>query len=196
MQKHGTASGWYIEFQGAVLNQLPRDIDSAIANGWTKNQKALKKVLREALLPNEKSVVKTYPTDADYFKLAEEMVRSGWYDWANSNIFSQYFYGKTGTAVEIIHFNRLIGISEVLKELDRRGYRPAEPYELFAFGEKHPEIQGEFPIIALGPVWQLSHGSIKGPYVCDHPVIMSHRSDLCWHESGWNETYRFAAVRK
>ena len=54
MQKYGTTSvvvpGWYIEFQRAVLCQLPRDIDPTTADGWFNNQAALKKVLREVLL--------------------------------------------------------------------------------------------------------------------------------------------------
>lgn len=45
--------GWYINFQAAVLKQLPRpgQIDQFHAEGWTDNQGSLKNVLMEALVP-------------------------------------------------------------------------------------------------------------------------------------------------
>jgi len=45
--------GWYIEFQAALLRQAPRpgEIDQMTAEGWTSNQKGLKKNLANCLLP-------------------------------------------------------------------------------------------------------------------------------------------------
>ena len=45
--------GWYIEFQAALLRQAPRpgEIGQDIAEGWTNNQKGLKKSLVGCLLP-------------------------------------------------------------------------------------------------------------------------------------------------
>ncbi len=45
--------GWYIEFQAALLRQAPRpgEIDQTTAEGWTNNQKGLKKNLAGCLLP-------------------------------------------------------------------------------------------------------------------------------------------------
>lgn len=45
--------GWYIEFQAALLRQAPRpgEIDQVTAEGWTSNQKVLKKNLAGCLLP-------------------------------------------------------------------------------------------------------------------------------------------------
>jgi hypothetical protein len=45
--------GWYIEFQAALLRQAPRpgEIDQTVAEGWTSNQKGLKKNLAGCLLP-------------------------------------------------------------------------------------------------------------------------------------------------
>lgn len=44
--------GWYIEFQTALLRQAPRpgEIDQATAEGWTNNQKGLKKNLHGFIL--------------------------------------------------------------------------------------------------------------------------------------------------
>jgi hypothetical protein len=45
--------GWYINFQAAVIKQLPRpgQIDEATADGWEKNQGTLNEVLAGCLLP-------------------------------------------------------------------------------------------------------------------------------------------------
>lgn len=48
--------GQYVEFQTAVLKQLPRDIPTEVLEGWCKNQASLKRVLAEALLPPEVTV--------------------------------------------------------------------------------------------------------------------------------------------
>ena len=54
--------GWYIEFQAALLCQAPRpgEIDQMTAEGWTSNQKGLKKNLANCLLP-QTSVVPVEP---------------------------------------------------------------------------------------------------------------------------------------
>lgn len=56
MKNHGTASefpGWYVEFQTAVLRNLPRPekIDESFAREWTDNGKALSAVLAGVLVP-------------------------------------------------------------------------------------------------------------------------------------------------
>ena len=53
--------GWYIHFQAAVIKQLPRpgEIDQFVAEGWDRNQKALKKVLAGCLLPTTAPLVPT-----------------------------------------------------------------------------------------------------------------------------------------
>lgn len=55
-EKDRTASiipGWYIEFLANALRQLPRpgELDQVTAEGWSKNQKALKEALARTLLP-------------------------------------------------------------------------------------------------------------------------------------------------
>ena len=55
MSNRGTTStGLWVEFQAAVLRQLPRpeDAESTVFEGWTKNQDALKSALAMALLPS------------------------------------------------------------------------------------------------------------------------------------------------
>ena len=55
MEKHGTTpvSGWYVEFQMAVLRALPRDITQEVAEDWRQNGEALAKNLRSTLVSPE-----------------------------------------------------------------------------------------------------------------------------------------------
>ena len=59
MPSHGTLSnvngfpGWYVQFQIDVLSQLPRpgELSEDVADGWHNNRGAMKKALRDALVP-------------------------------------------------------------------------------------------------------------------------------------------------
>lgn len=202
MTKRGTASvtGNYIEFQAAVLRTLPRDIDSDVALDWVNNGECLARVLHEALVSKGKPqpVGDTYPVVVNYEMSVEDAVKLGRYDWANDNITSRNFQTKrTGTidlVVELTHFDKVISTDKALRELDKMGMRPAEIHELLAFSEKHPDIQRELLIIALGSVWQGSDGHRYVPYLNGN----GSKRDLSlhWVESDWGEFCRFAAVRK
>jgi hypothetical protein len=179
--KHGTASqvnGSYEESQAAVLRALPHDIDTDPALRWTQSGE--------------------YPLSVDYERSVEDAVKLGRYDWANPDITSKNFPTKrTGTAeivVELIHFNRVVSTDEALRKLGRMGYRPADLHELLAFGEKYPEVQREFPVVALASVW---HYRLSFRYV---PYLSRYSSKrnlyLNWIKNNWNELCRFAAVRK
>ncbi len=124
------------------------------------------------------------------------MIASGRYDWVNSDIeknFSVKGNGRIELDTELIHFNRFIGSDEVLKELDRLGYRAATAEELLAFGAAYSEKQYEFPIVALGTV-RHGGGNRHVLYLWDD---RSKRDlDLGWFDYDWGGGYRFLAVRK
>ena len=136
----------------------------------------------------------------DYSMTIEQMIAAGCYDWKNSDITAKHFpippskYGKKEAAIELVHFNRYIERDDALRELDKMGLRPAELPELLAFGASYPEKQREFPIVALGSVWQRWH--------CDRSVAClgsgSGRRGLSlyYFDIGWPSHYRFAAVPK
>lgn len=139
-----------------------------------------------------------YPVSVDYEMSVEELVRRGRYDWSDSDITSKHFptqrAGKAEVAIELIHFDRDIDSDEALRKLDRMGFRPAELHELLAFGARYPDVQREFPIIALGSVW-------RGPLGFRHvPCLYGDGSErglnLGWFGLGWGGHCRFAAVRK
>jgi len=96
----------------------------------------------------------SFKVTVDYDRRLERMIEDGKYDWNNSDINAKNFpiEGK-GTAevdIELVHFNRVMESDDVLKELDKMGFRPATLPELLAFGAKYLDKQREFPIVALG----------------------------------------------
>jgi hypothetical protein len=139
-----------------------------------------------------------YPLSVDYERSVEDLVKAGGYDWANSDITSRNFptkrKGRAEVVVELIHFNRYISTDEVLRELDRMGFRPAKLHELLAFGEKYPEAQRRFSVVALGSVWLDRDGFRHVPYLDGHGS--SRVLYLRWYVFGWFGFYWFAVVRK
>lgn len=198
----GTASievGHFAELTSAVIQQLPRDIDSTTAQGWIENRAALQRALRAALLPATQSVHPTYPVSINYGLSLEEMIAAGRYDWKNDDITAKHFpergEGVSDIEIQLVHFNRVMGSSdEVIREFDKMGLRPASIEELLAFGAKYPDVQRQFPIVALKSLWRRLRGHRYVPYL-DRNV---HERCLYLYvfEGGWYENYRFAAVRK
>ncbi len=208
MSKQGTPSqefpGWYVKFQAAVLNNLPRDIDKDIALGWADNGESLSRVLREALMPSKviQKAANLFRVIVNYSQTLEQMIAAGHYDQKNSDITEEHFpipplkRGKEEVAIELVPFpfNRDIESDYVIRELDKAGLRPAELPELLAFGAAYPEKQREFPIVALGSVWQGSDGFCYVVYLRGCAGWRDLRLD--WWNLGWRSYCRFAAVRK
>jgi hypothetical protein len=139
-----------------------------------------------------------YSVTIDYAKSVEQMKSDGQYDWSNDNINGENFpitgEGVIETMLELVHFDRVVGTSEAEAELDKMGLRPATIEEILAFGAKYPEIQREFPIIALGSSWVSRFGN---RFVPDLSRDGSERSlNLDWSGNQWSEICRFLAVRK
>ncbi len=199
MKKDGTTSqvtGNYVEFQAAILRALPRDIETNVAHGWTQNGESLTRVLREALMPNK--AINLYTLTINYTRSVEDGIKAGKYDWSNSDITSSHFPSdETETkevSVELIHFGQDKTTDEVLSELDKKELRPATLKELLALGEKCPDLQREFPIIALASVWRDPFGDRR----CAYLYRFGSRRDLDLSSIGgrWDVYCRFAAVRK
>lgn len=142
----------------------------------------------------------TYPITVDYGRSVEDGVKTGRYDWSCSDITTRNFptpanlKGTVEVTVELIPFNRTISSDNVLRELDRRGYRPAELQELLAFGEKYPDVQRQFPVVALGSVWQDPDGGRSVP--CLFGDGSGRDLGLGWIGGDWSGICRFVAVRK
>ncbi len=148
------------------------------------------------LAPTELKLGDSFPITIDYTQSLAEMIKSGKYDWSNSDITEKRFPVKGESQVELsgelVHLNRYLSSEEVIKEIERRAMRPAKIEELLGFGAKYPEEQRKYPIIALGSVAEV--GGFR--YV---PFLGRHNSErylrLTWWGSVWSDFYRFLAVR-
>lgn len=132
----------------------------------------------------------------DRDKKLKAMIEAGRYDYANSDITDKHFpvegSGTVEIDIELVHYGRDMSTDAVLKDLDARGLRPAKIEELLALGATKPELQREFPIIALGSVWQDLHGDRDCP--CLDGLGSGRGLHLYWFGGGWGDGCRFAAV--
>jgi hypothetical protein len=143
-----------------------------------------------------KPVITAYMVDIG-FLTTEEGVAAGKYDYQNPNVTSENFpvKGNQGKKeVSTVHFGRRMeSLEEVIAELDKLGFRPAETADLLAFGKDQSEIQLQYPVIALG-----SSATVDG-YRCA-PFLGKSDSKrglfLSYWALGWHGSYRFLAVRK
>ncbi len=141
-----------------------------------------------------------YPITIDYGLSLVEMIKVGHYDWVNNSITAENFSiagageGTVDLEVQLVHFKRYIESDEAIKKMDGMGLRSLTLPELLAFGAKFPEVQREFPIIALGTVWQRHDGTRGVPALWgdDRRRYLY----LGWFDRRWDDGFRFAAVRK
>lgn len=195
-----SAAGWIASLVEKIIAVLrERGITDEDIHAMVKEEgKELVDKIADAIAGAVKQIRRTYAILVDFGMSIEELLKLGKYDWSNSDITSEHFptkhVGKVETKVEFLHFDRNISSDEVLKEMDKMGYRPAEAHELLAFGEKYPDVQREFPIAALGSVWRLLGG--RRSVVCLYWVAAKRGTGLSWFGGGWHDCWRFAAVRK
>ncbi|MFH1611493.1 MAG: hypothetical protein ABIA83_02745 [Patescibacteria group bacterium] len=139
-----------------------------------------------------------YTVLVDYRKTIEQMVSAGRYDWSDGNINSVNFpVNGTGVATitpELVHLNKKASSEEALAHKEANGLRPATIEELLAFGATYPDVQREFPVVALGSSWVDRDGHRRAPYLDGDGS--ERELSLDWYGSGWFEGCRFLAVRK
>ena len=150
------------------------------------------------VIAQSKETTSIFPIQVNYDLRLEAAIKAGNYDWKNDDITEKHFPSKrSGQAeieIQLFHFNKVMTSEEVIQEMDKQGYRPAELPELLAFGAKYPDEQRKYPIVALGSVYQYWDG--------DRYVSYLWRGDgerdlgLIWFGVGWGASFRFAGVRK
>lgn len=140
----------------------------------------------------------TYPVTVDYGKSLREMIAAGQYDFQNGDITAKHFpitgTGQVEVELHLVHLNRVVSTDTVLAELDRRNLRPATIAELLALGAKYPNLQKEFPVVALGSVWRDLLGYRRVAYLDDWRG--ERKLYLNWHDDDWYGHFRFLAVSK
>lgn len=143
-----------------------------------------------------------FTLDVDYAKTKLAMIKAGHYDFVNDFLRDNDpvkgridGFGTVQAALELVHFNRIISTADALKEIKKRGLIPAGVEHLLALGAKHSNLQKEFPIVALGSVWQNSDGGRSVPYLWGSSDGDRYLR-LYWIADVWSGDYRFLAVRK
>ena len=162
----------------------------------------LKNQLKQVESDNSKSL---QPTDdvkliVDYTKTVEQAIADGNYDWKNSDVTAKNFPispemigKKVDISGRLFHFDRNIGSENAIKKMDSDGCRPATLMELLALGATHPELQKQFPIIALGSVWRTFIGFRQVPYLDVNDN--DRKLNLSYFGDDWWACCRFLGVR-
>jgi hypothetical protein len=162
-----------------------------------KTDKTLRRQIAE-LLVSDRVISGRHNIVVNYDMPLANLIAAGRYDWKNGDINDQNFpisgSGTSETEIALFHFNKSMSTDVVLDELDKRGFRAATLRELLALGADQPELQRQFPIIALGSIW-------RDP--CDNRGVAflgrngaERYLSLDWCEGDLGDFCRFAAVRK
>ncbi len=146
----------------------------------------------------------------DYTRPFAEMIQVGKYGWAHSDINERNFpmkgEGKVERELILVHLNVVARTDkEVLAEMGRRGLRPTPRIEdPLALGAARPELQMEFPIVAIGCSFLspflsgLAHqvgGTCSRSFVCLRQGDAGRILTLDHGLDGWNKITRFLAIR-
>ena len=134
----------------------------------------------------------------NYGRSVADLIAAGNYDWKDRDVNDRNFptvrSGEARVDIILVHFNCYISTKDVLAELDKQGLRPAELPELLVFGATYPDLQRQFPIVALGSVWRGLDGFRCVP--CLSGGDSERGLSLFWIGRDWVALCRFAAVRK
>ena len=144
-------------------------------------------------------IVRTLTVLVDETKTVDELVKACKFDWTNSDITSVNFpnsaEGTTGNQELVLyHFGKNMSDDAVISEMDKDGCEPATIWDLLALAKKEPNLQRQFPIIALKSVWQDPSRHILVPYL--YSIAVNRGLYLYWLGGAWNDRYRFLARRK
>jgi hypothetical protein len=139
-----------------------------------------------------------YPLTVNYKQQIEKLVTNGKYDYANSNIVSANFPEEKNPTAELeavlFHPDEEDVTSEaVLERMENENLRPASVRELLVFGVQFPDVQRQFPIVALGTVVQLYGDRLVA---CLGRGASGRSLALSWFDGGWYRRCRFLAFRK
>jgi len=144
-------------------------------------------------------IVRTLTVLVDETKTVDELVKACKFDWVNDNITSANFPnpadGTTGNQeLALFHFGKTMSFDAVISEMNKDGYEPATIWDLLGLAQKEPNLQRQFPIVALKSVWQGPSLSRGVPYL--YSRADDRFLDLHYLGGDWCDCYRFLARRK
>jgi len=160
----------------------------------------LAKQVAELIMFGRQKASDTFKVVVNYGKTLAEMIQFGKYGWVNDDITDKHFpiqgAGTQEAELVLVHLNRDATTKEVLAHLDSNGLKAAGIEHLLAFGATYPEIQKEFPVIALGSAWVNDNGNRNYPYLNFNDD--KRKLNLNWNDDDnhWNDNCRFLAVCK
>ena len=142
-------------------------------------------------------ITATYKQVVNYDLSVKELLKAGKYDWINEDITDKNFPSSENGEKEVefgmFHFKRGMSSEDAIAEMKKAGYRrPATMKELLSFGKNNPDLQREFPIVALGSVAKLNGHRRVSCLVGDGSGRDAY---LDYFDGGWHDIYRFLAVR-
>ncbi|MEK7613242.1 MAG: hypothetical protein AAB449_03820 [Patescibacteria group bacterium] len=133
----------------------------------------------------------------DYGRSLDQMIAAGNYDWKSDDITAEKFLvvvnGVEQFEARIFHFDSTMPSGVAVEAIKAAGFEPGKIEHLLSFGEKYPEEQRKYPIIALGSVAEVN-GNRYVSYLCRFDARRS--LDIRWWGFDWSGRYRFLAVRK
>lgn len=181
-----------------ALQQVNPDrsgLQNVIANGGdlqTAIVEAIKKLARRVVF------LLTKISDG---RTTEELVRDGKYNYANPHINSANFPARARKekAAKIVFiegqdFDHDPTTEEVLAEAKSRGWHQPQYEDGLYFGEEHPEVQRENPVVFLHEPWRVPRGT-RG-VLCLWGSGGHRGLDLRCYDGRWLRRCRFAFVRK
>lgn len=221
-----SGAGWIGGFANLLVQEMRRQGWSdesihALVTESKPEEQSIQKIVSLLKSPKAIQAGDTFSVTIDYKKSLADMIAVGKYDYVNPNIVEKNFpiqqrpsvseadmqssgnpYRTLGVQndnsanIVLVHLNKAVKTSEVLAYMDKQGLRPAYIEELLAFGEKYPEIQRQFPVVALGSVW-VSSGQGRS-VACLGSGGSERDLGLYWGgpDGAWGGVYRFAAVSK
>ncbi len=144
--------------------------------------------------------VPEFPLEVDFDMSIKELVMLGEYDWHSPNIAQdlpkEQRRGKAKIIIELVSFDREIESARLSSWEGMKIFRPITIHELLTFGIRHPRLQCEFPIIALGSIWTGRNGASFAQILDSSESREQRILDLIHVRRKWDKTCRFAFVRK
>ena len=182
------------QLHAVILQNLP-EMTMRQRQDWISNPKGLKRFLSFLVESVDKiahCIIASFNDLIDYSQPIAGLIDKGKYDLVDINITDKNFpsteTGRRKIEEVVFYFNRNISYENAMMEIDNAGCRQASPKELLNFGEKHPETQRKYPVVALGADWN--------GQVCFLGQNGSKRSLGLYHlKDGWCGHYCFLGIR-
>jgi hypothetical protein len=146
--------------------------------------------------------METLTTTVDYSLSLGQMILAANFGHVNSDITPKSFKViGSGVAVlmaELFHLEPSASHQDVVREMEKVGFRPANIEELIAYGTIMPDEQWELDIIGFGSIGQLDQ--IEGRWIYGVPRIFRASQGRELNLTGfgyrnWSEEVRFLGVR-